>query len=218
MNSTTETTTAANTRERLMEAAGELFAASGFRDVTVRQICQRAQANIAAVNYHFRDKESLYREVVLSAYRTARERYPLTVGVTEQDPPEKRLRAFVRGILGRIFDESSPPWGKLLAREMVDPTPAMDGLVEEGMRPQSVLLASIMRQAAGPGATDAQIGRLCEAVVGQVIVYHSCRAVMQRMSPESAPTREHIDELADHIVAFSMPAIRAMSGGGGARR
>lgn len=217
MTSTTESSNA-NTRERLMDAAGELFAASGFRDVTVRQICQKAQANIAAVNYHFRDKESLYREVVLSAYRSARERYPLNVGVTDSDPAEKRLRAFVRGILGRIFDESNPPWGRLLAREMVDPTHALDGVVEEGMRPQYALLSSIVKQAAGTGLTEAQVARLCEAIVGQVLVYHTCRVVMQKVTPGGAPGREQIDELSDHIVAFSMGAIRAVTAPPGGKR
>ena len=47
------------TRERLLEAAGEVFAERGFREATVRGICKRANANNAAVNYHFGEKEEL---------------------------------------------------------------------------------------------------------------------------------------------------------------
>ena len=65
------------TRQRLLEAAGQVFAEQGFRAATVRDICQRAGANIAAVNYHFGDKEALYREVITDSARQALARYPI---------------------------------------------------------------------------------------------------------------------------------------------
>ena len=56
------------TKARLLEAAGEEFAEKGFELARVRAICERAGANLAAINYHFGDKEQLYVEV--SARRT----------------------------------------------------------------------------------------------------------------------------------------------------
>ena len=47
------------TRLQLIEAAGEVFAEMGFQNATVREICRRAGANVAAVNYHFQSKEAL---------------------------------------------------------------------------------------------------------------------------------------------------------------
>ncbi len=63
---TTTTTNDLETRERLLEAAAELFAERGYNHVTVRDICRAAGANVAAVNYYFRDKLGLYREVLTS--------------------------------------------------------------------------------------------------------------------------------------------------------
>src|SRR5271168_3629349 len=83
------------TRRQLLEAAGEVFAEVGFRDATVREICQRAGANVAAINYHFGDKENLYEEVLRYAQGKALEKYPLLLGVAETAPPEERLHAFV---------------------------------------------------------------------------------------------------------------------------
>jgi AcrR family transcriptional regulator len=52
-----------STRERVLEAACQIFADKGFHNTTVADICEKAEANIAAVNYHFGDKESLYDAV-----------------------------------------------------------------------------------------------------------------------------------------------------------
>ena len=52
------------TRNKLLEAAGQVFAEHGYHSATVREICMRAGANVAAVNYHFGDKLELYTEVL----------------------------------------------------------------------------------------------------------------------------------------------------------
>jgi len=52
------------TRRRLIEAGAELFARKGYQDTSICEIVFAAQANIAAVSYHFRGKEGLYREVL----------------------------------------------------------------------------------------------------------------------------------------------------------
>jgi len=56
------------TRDRVLKAAERLFAERGFKKVTVRDICRAARANVAAVNYHFGDKQGLYREVLQIAF------------------------------------------------------------------------------------------------------------------------------------------------------
>jgi len=48
------------TRNRLLTAASRIFAEKGFQESTIAEICEQADSNIASVNYHFRDKETLY--------------------------------------------------------------------------------------------------------------------------------------------------------------
>src|SRR5277367_4332210 len=90
------------TRRQLLEAAGEVFAEVGFRDATVREICRRAGANIAAINYHFGDKETLYLEVLRYAHGKALAKYPPMQDLPDDAPPEKKLRVFVHSMLQRI--------------------------------------------------------------------------------------------------------------------
>jgi AcrR family transcriptional regulator len=55
------------TRQSLIEAATAVFAEKGYEGGSVRLITQKAKANQAAINYHFGDKEGLYREVLRAA-------------------------------------------------------------------------------------------------------------------------------------------------------
>ena len=137
-------------RGKLLEAAGEVFAEAGFRNATVREICRRAGVNIAAVNYHFGDKEQLYAEVLHDSQQKAFEKYPPLLDVAADAPPEDRLHAFVRSFLLRIFDKGSTAWfGKMMSREMVEPTAALNALLETRMRPMAALLGGIVAEILG---------------------------------------------------------------------
>src|SRR5262245_57037714 len=129
----------AKTRQQLLDVAAEVFAEVGFRNATVREICQRAGANIAAVNYYFGDKEKLYVAVLEYTKELAMKKYPVDFGLQPGAKPEERLRAYVRAFLLRIFDEEGPiaRHGKLMAREMIEPTGALNGLIHEKIRPQA---------------------------------------------------------------------------------
>ena len=138
-----------------------MFAEVGFRNATVREICRRAGANIAAVNYHFGDKETLYAEVLRHAHGKALEKYPPLLDVAADAPPEEKLRAFVQSFLLRIFDKGPTAWhGKLMSREMIEPTAALDSLVEERMRPMADQLWRIVADILGCPPDDERV-RLC---------------------------------------------------------
>src|SRR5947199_10001720 len=97
-----------DTRQRLLEAAGEVFAERGFRDATTQEICRRADANIAGVHYHFGDKEELYRTVIQYAEERTAQRPP--ADQAPDAPADKRLRAHIESLLVRILDEGRPAW------------------------------------------------------------------------------------------------------------
>lgn len=197
------------TRQQLLEAAGAVFAETGFRAATVREICRRAGANIAAVNYHFGDKETLYAEVLRYSQQKAVEKHPPLLGVSPNAAPEKKLRAFVQSLLLRIFDTGPIAWhGKLMSREMVEPTAALDTLVQERIRPMSDQLRKIVAEILNCPANDDRV-RLCSlSVVSQCLFYHHCQPVVSRLFPQQQYDNDGIAGLADHIANFSLAAMK----------
>lgn len=91
-------------RERLLDAAERVFAERGFAAASVREITSEAEANLAAVNYHFGGKENLYREVVERRFREMRERRLAAVAAAREGASggrgvEEILRAYSTAVL-----------------------------------------------------------------------------------------------------------------------
>ncbi len=93
-----------STRDRLLAAAVAIFAERGYRDATVADVCKAANANIAAVNYHFDSKENLFRHVLREAFHCANAIYPIQGNLPPDADPELRLHAFMSALIRRNFD------------------------------------------------------------------------------------------------------------------
>jgi AcrR family transcriptional regulator len=196
---------ATETYQRLLEAAGEIFAERGFRPATVREICRKANANVAAVHYHFGDKDGLYAAVLKHTFNTAMEKHPLPA---VEGTAEAQLRAHIHAMLKRIFDEGRPSWhGKLIAREMADPTHAFDSLVSQ-IRINQRRLSDIIRQLLGPGPNDETVLRCTFSVSGQCLFYYHCRAIVSRLRPGHQCDTATVEALAEHITKFSLAALK----------
>lgn len=64
---------AANVKERLISVATSVFSVSGFRATTIREITDLVGCNVAAVNYHFGDKDKLVEAVLVGVFHPVRE-------------------------------------------------------------------------------------------------------------------------------------------------
>lgn len=197
------------TRLRILETAALVFAERGFAATTVRMICGRANVNIAAVNYHFGSKEALYREVLRYVRSRAYEKYPITYGLTGNPSPDARLHAFVHSFLLRALgDEWAVGFGTLTMREMVEPTGALDIIVDEGIRSTFEQLVDIVSAILGEEADGELVQSCSRSIIGQCAFYMFSRSVITRMAPEQKFDHEALKNFADQIVDFSMDALR----------
>lgn len=198
-----------NTKERLLRAACEIFADKGFRNATVAEICGAAGANIAAVNYHFGDKEKLYDEVWRHAFAITAGTYPVDGGVPEDASIEESLYGYASAVLHRIFDEGEAGlFPKLLNQEMAAPTLALDKIAKEALFPQSQQVAKTVRKMFGE-ACDEHLLWLCQhSIIGQCAFYNFSRPLRERVMRCGTMDESSINMIARHIAKFSLGGLK----------
>jgi AcrR family transcriptional regulator len=199
------------TRRRLIEVAATLFAERGFNGVTVREICGAAAANVAAVNYHFRDKFGLYLEVVQAAIEAMRGTNAAALQAADGMPAEERLHAYVQRYLHILIGTQRTSWiHQLLAHEFHDPTPALDLVVEQVIRPRLAYLSDIVATMMACPPADERVRHAVASVQGQCLLY-ARNPVGVRLTPDWPTTPAAVDRLAEHITEFSIAGIRRMA-------
>jgi TetR/AcrR family transcriptional regulator, regulator of cefoperazone and chloramphenicol sensitivity len=198
------------TRQRLLDAAETIFAEKGYKAANIREICERAGANIAAVNYHFGGKEQLYVETVRHAYESMEQAAPMPDWPAEM-PVEQRLRDFIRTFLSRLLlqPESACPM-QLIMREVTEPTAACQEFVEGHVRPTFAMLMSILDPLLPANVGQSERNLVGGSIIGQCLHYHHSRWILPLLlGPREAASLD-VERLADHITRFSLAALLGM--------
>lgn len=205
-----------DTRQRLLDSAMRLFAGRGFKHVSVREICSEAGgANVAAVNYYFRDKAGLYRELLesrLTIWVKERQRHAETL---RGKPANEQLYLYVRWFLGNILiehnDEQDVLFAKMLNWEMVDPTPEFRTIFEKGMAPNFQRLASIVSEVAGLPNAHPAVLQCTMSTMGTCLTYGNAKRMREYFTPKGFEfTPVVIDGIAQQITQFCLAGIRAV--------
>lgn len=173
------------TRRRLLDAAAELFATKGYRNVAVRDICERACANVAAINYHFGGKDKLHLAAIDHArQRALQEADPTTAGPKPAGGlmPELKLRRHLHSMLGRAFTDGPAGWYlQIVLREMVDPTPSLEAALDEHLGPHQRRLEAIVGQVIGQDPDSDTVKDTAATLLATAVYYQSCRPAVQHL-------------------------------------
>jgi AcrR family transcriptional regulator len=198
---------AGETRRKILEAACRLFAEKGYRGTTVAQICRMAQANIAAVNYHFGGKENLYQRAWRHVHDRLVAQVPPDGGVASDRPAAERLRGRIRAGLQHAMLGDAVEF-KIIRNEMANPTGLLWQVIEDAIRPIRRAAQGILRELLGPHATDLDV-ELCEVCVIAPLMHltHHRQAVKHEgLAPIFR--EEMLEDMADHFTAFALAGIR----------
>ena len=197
------------TRARLIEAAGQVFGEYGFQSATVRDICTRAGANVAAVNYYFRDKAGLYLAVLRDSMSAGGQPEPRDAAL-RAETPEEGLRLMTAAMLRRMHNSRTGRAChlRIMVHEMAQPTEALPRVVEEIIGPNYAAMRELLSRLLGRPADD-DLTRMCaHSVIGQVVHYAHAGPVIGLLWPDLKMTPERLDAIASHISEFSLHAIK----------
>jgi len=196
------------TRGRILDCACEMFAEKGYQNTKVADICKLAEANVAAVNYYFGDKATLYTEAWQHAFNKCSE---LAVPDVTGTSPEEQLQTHIHSLIQNYIDQGD--WGqftRLYLMELANPTGLIHNIWHELIEPKRRIFLGIIRKIIGTKATD-------EAVIFcEMSIINQCRTLLtirpndleyllgQPLSPDL------IMRFADHVTRFSLAGIKAI--------
>lgn len=195
-------------KRSIMVAAAEIFAEHGYRHGTIREIAKKAGVNVAAVNYYFGSKETLYQQVMNSWTEDVFRKYPFSEQEDDSLKPEERLRRFIDSLLGKLFDEESMPWfGRLFVQMVMNETEEQSKeLVRRIYRPSVDVLTEILRDLV-PDRPEDEIQFMASAIIGQCVFYYSNRGMIRMVFPDEQEKMADIKWLGEQIMRFSMAAV-----------
>ena len=205
---------ARDSREILLAVAGEIFAERGYETATIKEITDRAGANVASVNYYFRDKLGLYTEVLRQCLHDGRLALPADCAGLS---PEERLTRYVHSFMQSLVAVGRPGWcGSLMMRELAQPTPALPQIVEEIIRPNFLLLRQLVADVARRPLDEGILRLLTHGVIAQCCHWKTSRAMFPYLWPELRFDETQVRRIAEHIASFSIAGIRAAASTEGA--
>src|SRR5215467_13647400 len=135
------------TRTELLEAAGHVFAEKGFDRATGKEICERAGANTAAINYYFGGMDGLYAAVLEEANRRLVPAEAVSAAIADKTGARAKLQAIIELVVARLMDPISSSWVfAVFSREIISPSPAIEALVEKQGLPKARIARSIVAE------------------------------------------------------------------------
>lgn len=191
-------------RNRLLDAALQLFAEQGFSKTSIREIAHTAQANVASISYYFGDKAGLYRAV----FSDPRTNPPVPPEALEGT--DVTLEQALRGLLGSFLEPlkqghvSQQQYMKLCFREMLEPTGAWQHEIDTNIAPAHLAMTRTLCRHVGVAEADDDIHRLAFTISGMGVMLHVGNDLYTQIRPGLVQTPQALDAYLDRLVSYAL--------------
>jgi AcrR family transcriptional regulator len=202
-----------DTRERLLEVAGQVFAEKGFAGATGKEICRRAKVNVAAINYHFRGLENLYQAVLREAAARMPSVEMFRSALSGEADPKAKLAAIFDFASKAITGPLPSSWViRLIGREAMNPSPAFIALQKEETRPKMLLVKGVIAEIMGLPPSHPAVERGCVSVIAPCSwLLIGKRYWLRQVFPNFGFEPADAGALSRHLTQFSLAGLAAIA-------
>ncbi len=196
------------TRARILEAAGELFAAAGFAETTSKAIAARAEVDLASINYHFGSRDGLYRAVLVEAHRRIMDLADLQRLAQSPLPAADKLKVLIDQLVHRVTDEAGGWHLAVIAAELLAPSSNIGVLMQSEVPMKMSQVLPILGEITGIPVGDPALLRCGLSVVAPCLLLLIGRRGVPGPAQEMA--RMPREAIVNHLHCFALAGLRAV--------
>jgi len=206
------------TRAKLIEAAGQLFAERGYDGAKVRDIVQRADVHLSALNYHFGSKAALYREVVREACRSDSIPVEARNRLLEVKPRSALLELLTAAMDAGTVTPGSEWKTAVLTWELWKPSQLFDEIVRDYLKPDADIIARLIADATGSKPEEEAVQLAVITLFGALDALRYYGKALDVIAPQLAASLQSPREIAARLADAVLTAARTpVEGEEGAR-
>ena len=200
------------TREQILFAAEKLFAEKGFSRTSIRDITEKANCNVAAVNYYFHGKESLYIEIFRHHMNAIRnQRIDAIQNLLSEKGKNVTLEELVYSFSTAFLEpflkeDSGQRLMALMMRERYDPHLPQHMFVKEIIQPVKTIMKDALLQTC-PGLSDTGAELCIHSIVGQLVHIIQAQELFKGMDKTTVPVLD-LPKAVEHVIKFSVGGVR----------
>lgn len=196
------------TRRRILLAAGQLFAERGYADTTSKAICEQAQCNMAAVNYHFGSRENLYRALLQEMHKHLISYDQLEALARSPQACREKLAALIDALTLNVA--SGQRWqARLWARELLAPSAFLAELIDREAMPKVRLVMALLGEITG---IPPQHPALLRCLFSVMAPYLTLQVISREIpTPLTDLFEQPTEDLARHLKLFALAGLEAVA-------